>query len=326
MKLAAITRAMHTRGFSLGVAACVLVAACVYFYTGNTLLIAGDTGLGLPSANLWLPFGDWDFWAAMAGTALTTVLMMLLNKIYNVFRAMTSLFIGLFAIMQLATPGLMTQFYSGTVLAIVVPLCVMLLFSAYRDKGATRQVFLIFLLLSLFTATQYAYLVYIPVMLIGCAQMGIFTTKSLAAAFMGLLTPWIILIGFGLVDPLAIELPHPEGVFQFLDYDSATIFLAAIAFTGFVTLICYILNVLRTIAYNARARAVNGVFTMLLIFTVAAMALDRDNVFTYVPMLNFCAAMETTHYFSTHRADKSFIAIILIIAVYIALFLCQTVI
>ena len=88
----------------------------------------------------------------------------------------------------------------------------------------------------------------------------------------------------------------------------------------------WVLSVFKTIAYNARARAVNGAFTVVMLTTLVAMCGDARNLVAYIPMLNFCAAIEITHYFSTHRAEKSFIAIISILAVYAALFACQIVI
>lgn len=326
MKAALITRNLHTRGLAVGVAAAVLAAACAYYAGGFSIPLAGDKGLGLPSANLWLPQGWLNFGLAMAGTAATVVIMLLLNKVHNVMRSMTSLYIALFCLMQLATPELMTQFYTGTLLAVVVPLCMLLLFNCYRDPGATRQVFLISVLLSLATATQYCYAFYIPSMLVGCAQMRIFSRRTLAAALMGLLTPWIILLGFGIVSPEEVRLPDFVSIFAVIDIDEMLMMLIAIGFTALIALLCYILNVVRTIAYNARARAVNGAFTIVGITTAVAMCADFTNLASYVPLFNFCAAMEVTHFFSIHRAEKSFIAILSILAVYAALFACQIII
>ena len=71
----------------------------------------------------------------------------------------------------------MTHFYTGTVLALVVPLCQYYLFSCFRNPGATRHVFIIFLLLSFCAAFQYCFVFYIPVFLIGLGQMQIFNWR-----------------------------------------------------------------------------------------------------------------------------------------------------
>ncbi len=239
-------------------------------------------------------------------------------------RALTYMCVPIFLALQLATPGVMAQFSTGTLLAVVVPVCMYLLFHCYRDVDATRQVFLIFLLLSSFTATRYCYAIYLPAMLIGCAQMRIFNLRTMLAALMGIATPWIIFFGFGIVEPGQIRQPEIKSVFSIFDVEELLRLLPSLA-TVVIMLLCYTLSVFKTIAYNARARALNGAFAVVMLFTLLAMFVDAARLTDYIPLLNYCAAMEITHCFATHRTDKSFIAIIPIYAIYLALFICQTI-
>ena len=322
-----LTRLSHSRGFGLTVALLAAVAAAVYFFDGYTEFINGDMGLGLPSANQWFGGNNTlSFAVAIAANAATAVIMLLLNKIFNVFRAMTSLYLAFFAVMQLAQPGLMTQFYTGNLLVVVIPLCLFLLFSCYRQPDTTRRIYMIALLLSALTATQYCYALYLPAFLIGCGQMGIFNRRTLAAVFMGIATPWIILIGFDIIDPAQLQWPHFANIFYEIDYDDTMLMLIAVGLTAFLAVVAYILTVFKTIAYNARTRAFRGAFTMVMLTTMAAMCVDYRNIISYIPMLNFSAAMEVTHLFTTHRHDKSYIAIFSIIAVYAVIFVCQTIV
>ena len=321
-----LTRLVHTRLFGIGVAALALAGACFFFFSGLCEPLTGDKGLGLPSANEWLPTPLAEFGGAMGASAVTVLTMLLLNKVYNVLRSMSSLYIALFAAMQLATPALFTQFYTGSALAIVVPVCIFFLFSCYREPASTRHIFVIFLLLSFFTATQYCYAGYMIVFLAGLGQMRIFNARSLVAAALGIITPWWIMFGFGIVSPDSVRMPSFVSIFSEIDYEETFMLLVTLGVTAFIMVLCFVLNFLKTIAYNARARAVNGVFTVLALVTMAMMCADYRNIIAYVPMLNFCAAMEATHYFSTHRAEKSFIAILIILAVYAAIFVCQTII
>lgn len=316
---------VHSRSFGIAVAAAALICACFYAYSGAVQAIAGDKGTVIPSANIWLRGGAADFLAGIGGAAVTVGIMLLLNKVYNVLRSMTSLYIALFAVMELATPDLLTQFYTGTLLAIVVPLCQYLLFSCFRAPDSTRHVFVIFLLLSLCAAAQYCFIFYIPVFLLGLGQMQIFGARSLLAAILGIITPWWILIGFGIVTPESAAVPHIESIFAVIGSGDSLFLLLTIAVTVFCAVLCYVLNLLRTIAYNAQARAFNGSFTLLLLVTAAAACADYRNIISYVPLLNYCAAMEITHYFSTHRGEKSFIPVLIISAAYAAIFACQTI-
>lgn len=327
MNNAYITRLTHARGFGITVAIIAAVLACVYFFSGNTLHYPDAEGLGLPSADEWfaaMPFAG--FVLSLLANGATVVIMLLLNKVFNVFRSMTSLFIAFFAMMQLASPDLLTQFYTGTMLAVVVPLCMLLLFSCYRQPEATRRIFMVSFLLSAFTTTQYCYAFYFPAFLLGFGQMEVFNRRTVCAAIMGALTPWILLIGFGIIDPAGLHIPRMSIIFSEIDIEGALLFAVCLGVTTLLLLLSYTLNVIRTIAYNARARAVNGAFTVVSLVTLLAMCVDYRNITSYVPMLNYCAAIELTHYFSTHRANKSYIAIFSILAVYAALFVCQTVI
>ena len=301
--------------------------ACVYYFSGKTEPYPDAEGLGLPSADEWfagLPL--LGFLLSLAANGVTVVIMLLFNKVFNVFRSMTSLFIAFYAVMQLATPDLLTQFYTGTMLSVVAPLCMLLLFSCYRQPEATRRIFLISFLLSAFTSTQYCYAFYFPAFLLGCGQMAVFNRRTMCAALMGALTPWILFIGFGVIDPSGLHSPGMSFIFSEIDVEGAMLFALSLVVTTVLLLLSYTLNVIRTIAYNARARAVNGVFTVVSLVTLLAMCVDYRNIISYVPMLNFCAAIELTHYFSTHRANKSCVVILSILAVYLLIYICQTVI
>ncbi len=320
------TQLMHARGFNLALALLAVTAATLFFLGGNTEPINGDRGFAFTSANEWFTVPAADFSAGIGASVFTVLIMLLINRIHNVFRAMTSLFIGMFAMMQMGTPGLMTQFSNGSLMAVVVPLCILFLLRCYGSPRAARTVFLVFFILSAALLTQYSFVFYFLVMAIGCMQMRVFNWRNISAATLGIISPWWIVFGFGLVNPFELQLPHLSSILVHIHQSDMLLMLIAVGFTVLITAVCFILSVMRTIAYNAHARAVNGVFTITTMVTVAALCIDNGNMTSYVPLLNFCAAMEVTHYFSTHRAEKSFIAILLIFAAYAALAICQTII
>ena len=129
-----------------------------------------------------------------------------------------------------------------------------------------------------------------------------------------------------MLDLMNFDSPGMSFIFSEIDVEGAMLFALSLVVTTVLLLLSYTLNVIRTIAYNARARAVNGVFTVVSLVTLLAMCVDYRNIISYVPMLNFCAAIELTHYFSTHRANKSYVVILSILAVYLLIYICQTVI
>lgn len=323
MKAIQVTRALHSRGIAFTIAILCLLAEAAYFFDGRCEIILGDHGTALPSANEWIPFPLANFIAAASVTVLVSLAMLLLSRWFNVLRSMTSLQIAFFAVIQLSVPYLSVQFYTGSVLVLAIPVCLMLLFSCYRAPSQTRHIFLIFLILSALSASQYCFAVYFIVFFLGCAQMRIMNGRTLTAALLGIITPWWILFGTGLITLSDFHLPQPSSVFTTFDLDNI-ILLISVGLSVLLVILSYILNVLKAIAYNAHSRAINGSLAFLSLVTIATICLDFRNFESYIPLLNFCASMQLAHYFSVHRAERSWIAIASVMTVYIIIFLCQT--
>lgn len=321
MKSATLSRKFHTLPAA---AAMVAVAALYVAATGSLSTVIppqADVGLALPSPSAW-PLPAW------AGTLLnialifaTMAMMDVVNKAFNVLRAMTRLQIGLFAIMLAATPGSVTVLNTGTLLAFTGICGIYLMFSCYDSPMRTRRVFLTFLLLALGSAVQYCFAGFIPVFWIICAQMRIFTLRTFIASVLGIITVWILLLGFGIVTPADIHLPHIISIFSDTALQSAVYLLIVAGYTTFLLLTSTTLNVAKTIAYNARARAFNGALTVVAVFTIIAMAANYNNLVAYLPLLDMCAAYQLTHYFVNHRFDRQYAAVLSVAAVYIVLYL-----
>lgn len=321
MRPALISQKFHSRGAAMIMIAVAALYVALSGKVDNVLPSSGDSGLGLPAA------GDWDlpaWWSIGINIALNIfimAMMVIINKAFNVLRAMTWLEVGIFALMQAAVPRDVTEIGSGTLVAAGVTTCVYLLFGCYAAPERVRTVFLAFMILSLGTSTQYCFAFYIPLFWIVCMQMRIFGLRTFLASLMGIATVWIILFGFGIVTPASISLPDISAIFVSDNLHSSVYLLAVTALTAFMLVASIALNVFKTIAYNARSRAYNGALTIIAAFTVAAMALDFDNLLSYLPMLNVCASYQITHYFVNHRYDRQYIGILAVIGVYIALYI-----
>lgn len=281
----------------------------------------GEQGLCLPPPALWPLSRGVDVCGGLVLNAAVLVLMGMINKAYNVLRSVTRMQIGLFAVMAAAVPRLVVNVNSGIILALVVNLCLLLLFSCYEFAGGVRRVFLSFLLLSLGAAMQYSFVVFIPVMWLVTAQMRIFNLRTLLASLFGILTPWIILLGFGLVSPDEIHMPQVTGIFRAYEEDSAIYLMAITAFTAFLLIVAITLNITKTIAYNARARGYNGALTLTAVATVIALCVNYNNLPAYLPLLNVCAAYQITHWFVNHRFERQFVAVLAIVLIYIMFYI-----
>lgn len=327
MKAADLTRLIHSRVFSVGVVLLVLGASAYFVAGGFATPILGDKGLLFTSPSSWIP-GMWqDYCVALLATGAIIIGMDMLCKIHNVLRSMSSLYLTLFMMMEIASPDLFVQLYSGQLLALVVVVALLLIMNCFKNPGAPPFVFTVFLLLSGFASTQYCSIFYIPAFLLICAQMRVFNGKVLMAALLGLITPWWIIVGggflLGLVAPESLHLPDIRSIFAEISVDDTVLILITVGVTVLLSLSSFILNVLKTIAYNARSRAVNGAIILTWLTTLIAMCADYRNMIAYIPTLNVLSAINVTHYFATHRAERSFVAVLIVMAVYTGLYLCQ---
>lgn len=211
-----------------------------------------------------------SFACSMAANAAIVITAAAMAKIHNILRSITGLYMALFAVMQLATPQLTVQLYTGPLLALAIAICLLLLFGVYRSERASGRVLLTFMSLSALSATQYCYAVYIPAMLICCAQMRVLGGRTLVAATLGVLAPWWILFGLGIAEPSDLHLPDFARLFEAVDIGEQIWLFATAGLSASLLVLCLLLNAFKAIAYNARSRAVNGAIIVVALFTIPA--------------------------------------------------------
>lgn len=298
----------------------LLAGARIAFQTGEVSYFDFDRGIALPSANLWI---DSDRLTMIVNTALilaTALSWMLVIQFFNPFRALTTLPASFFLLMMLSVPDFTDQLYTGTVLGAVMPLCVALLWSAFADPGALRRIYLIFVILSALSMTQYCFAVYIPVFIVGCFQMKIFSMRTIVAILLGLVTPWWIVFGLGLVSPGDIHLPDSANFFSGFETDEFVSSMAVIGITVLLLIIGWVASFMNVLTLNANLRAFNGNISLIGLTTLLAMAIDFGNVPSYLPLLMLIASYELSYMFGINKGKRRFIPILAIMAVYVAIF------
>lgn len=312
-----VIRILHSRAsMVMGIMLVALCCVTVYF-SDASVVSPGDRGVAFPSANEWIDSRLWQCVSALALNVAIIVMMSMLNKWFNLLRSMTYIFALFFAILQAGTPTLTASLSTGPVMCVVVMACMMLTLSCYSRPEASRRVFLVFFLLSGALTTQYSYIFYLPVFLIGCGQMRIFSWRTHMAAFLGLVTPWWILMGFGIIRFHDLHLPSFTSIFSGADFSTLLSFLIVVGLTVLLSVISYLANFMKALAYNAQARARNGLLLVVFLFTLIAMAADYIDMSAYVTLLNFCAAMLLSQFFVRYRGDRSWIWILVLATIYI---------
>lgn len=300
----------------------VFAAAMTYmaFRTGHVDEITGSRGTVFPSPNRWLPPGELSLVISLAAMALTATSFIALNKVFNFMRAPSALTSSLYITMLTSLPMAAGQFYGGTLMCLVLLGVTALMFSCYGDTSANRLVFLIFFILATASLIQYAFMFYLPVAVLGLAQMRILNLRSIIAAVTGIICPIWILYGLGLMDTADIGWPHFASTFSRLSLPDMITVFAAVGITiglGFGSMCA---NLIKILSYNAKFRAYNGFLTLLLISTILLTIVDYNNLSVYFPLLCLAGAYQVAHYFSIRRPKGVAWFILAVIIVYLAVY------
>lgn len=251
--------------------------------------------------------------ACMVGVSL---LLSVLNKTYSFIRSVTYIPASTYMLLGLVCPSVSTQLYDGTLLSLVTILLAGLLFGIYQSRYPQRRVFLISLILSVCCMYRYAFIFLIPVLFVGFLQMRVISLRSALAMLFGLITPFWIALGTGIVDFSELQLPRWENI-QFTQYGVVVI---TVAITAFITVVLLLRNVLQIINYKMQIRAYNGFFLVLTVFTMIVMAVDYGNILVYLPVLNLCLAVQMGHAFTIKKYLRRYILYLLFVALCIGVY------
>ncbi len=312
----------HSRPMAILLTVAVCVVMIVRFPELSMVHVIANKGIALHIADTWIDHGYLSLFVNLLLNIAILAMMVYINQRFNVLRNITMIYASLFIIFQLAFPDLLCQFYSGTLLCLVVMLCTIMLFSSYRNRDSAQRVTFVFILLTLGALTQYAFILYIVVFLIGCGQMHILNLKMTLAAVIGIITPLWILYGFGIVSLGDFRVPEFVNILATMEPNEVLQIVLSFGITAFICVVSMVFNIMRIMGYNAHTRELNS-FLFLLSFVTLLMALiDYTNMITYIPLLNCCTAFQLGHLFVLgDEARRGYVGMFLTIFVYVGLYL-----
>ena len=269
-----------------------------------------------------------SFTAIVFATAVIVVasgIMMLTNRIFNILRTSSKLFVGIFALAVAATPGAAGLSAAGITLCLVMLTSLMIMYTTYQRTSSNRRIFLVFAIITACSCLDGAFAFYLPVMFIGCAQMRCLSFCGFLAAVIGIVTPLWILWGFSVISLADIMLPRislPSAA-TFASYSLAQ--HTAIATMLIMSFTVTLLNVIKVYGFNARTRAFNGILATLTLWTIAFTITDYGHALSYMPLLGALGAMQLTLWFRIAAKSRSYIGVLLTIALLLFVFVCNTI-
>ena len=286
--------------------------------TQSELAVADDCfGPFFASPESW--FAALPAWASVAANFAVIIasaaLLNLLNKTFNFIRAVTSVHASVFLILEMSSPKLFTTFCTGNLLCLMALCSVYVLFAAYREPRSERSILAVMFFAMAAALTQHAFLLLIPLFIIGFAQMQALNFRTLLAAVMGILAPLLIIFGLCIVSPFDVQWPHFLAPLADPTSTQSATLIATVSAIGITTLIITCANLLRIINYRLQTRLLNAFFVFGAILAIAMIAIDLTNAWAYMPMLNACLAVEVGQLYIAFAEQKRRYLLVLLIIV-----------
>lgn len=305
-----------------------LVGSIVFYLTGvyltsrfaTYLPCEGSPGILFPSAEKWLSSSPLSNHSVNSILILSGgILLLRINNLFSLIQKHTLLLFLFFLLLEVCSPSL-SLLCNGNIMAVVLTMILFPFFSAYQQERA-QPAFLMMGIISLCTLFCPKFAYYIPLFIIGFAQIRYFTLKSLLGAFIGFATPFWVLIGIGIMPFSGLSALIPDFTFHipetlpFNDPQFWTIVLTALLglFSGTATLYT-------TFNEKRQTRAYNGFINLLSVYSAILLIIDYRNYTLYLPVLNMAVAMQAAFFFTNNTKKYGVVLFYLILTLYTGLF------
>ena len=241
---------------------------------------------------------------------LTGGLLLAVNKVFTFVRSMTHLCVSAFFLLQTANPSGLVSFNAGTLMCLVTALSLLPLFATYQDRHSQRSIFLIFALVTTGCLFHYGFLVLIPAFLLGFLNMGVLNLKGVLAMLFGLVTPFWIIMGLGVVSPADAVAPQWMG----LKWPTLSPLVVLAAATTVLGIVLAAMNLHTIMNYRMQTRVYNAFFIITMVLAIIAVCLDYQALNVYLPLLNLMVAVQIAQVHTLRTSPYRYIFLLLFIA------------
>lgn len=299
-----------------------MVAMCTasYFYFPATS-VAGNAGICLPSPNLWhiKPVSSWIINVVVIGGIAAGGFFM--NRNYNFIRSTEPVLPAMFMVLVASCPWITRYLSSSTLLCAINLISLSVIFSAYNSRNATQQLFTIGTLLSVGSMFQYAFIPMVPIYLVAAIMMKVLRIKEFLAYGMGLIAPYWVGVGLGLIGLDQFRLPEITGMFTDMNF-SPTLFVlvVSIGLAVFCGLLLGLNNSIKLYAGNSRVNAMNGCISLLGVMCVVCMLIDFTNMMAYLATLYFAVAVQVANLCALWNIRREWLVVFIPSLIYIGFF------
>lgn len=304
--------------------ACLLYAAMTWCSHAlmPSIQLEGSMGICLPSPNQWQLASGLNIGLSAAITALCVLLAIALNARFSIIPGTGMMYATIFLIATGSVPWLTQRLSSSIILLAGTLVCTHLLFSLYGRKNPAQGIFVIFSLLAWGSMIQYAFVLMMPIFMLGAIFLGVFRFKGFVAAVMGIAAPYWILLGLGVITPDDFEMPELTNLLtSFAAPDSLFFLLVGQGFTALLTLLLTASNALAPSTTGQQHRSYMAFINLLGIAMIWFILFDSTNMLSYMGLLALCLGWQAAGYAAIPRHKFAYLPVIIAIPVFITLFI-----
>ncbi len=243
------------------------------------------------------------------GVLINGIVILLIASIITIFTSLfkmvkekTLLPLLFFLLFQLLTPQTINSFNPAYITTLIAMLLVGALYTCYQNNQAVEKGFLIGIIISATSFIDAHILYLIPILIVGFVQMQASSLRTYAAMLVGLITPYWIIGGLGLIELSQIDFTVLAISPQMPSMSIYTLPVAIVMLMGFVIGIGNMYNALNEKIYT---RATNGFINILSTYIAILLIIDNVHCWQYWPLLNGCVALQASYFFSTHTKRTS---------------------
>lgn len=264
-----------------------------------------DFGLVFPSPGHWAIEESWGEVINVAVIGLCAPACYLINKAFSLLKSSLPFWALFYLPLTCANP-FVSGHLTGNALTLPTTLIMLaVLFSSYRSVNGTHTTFFAATCISVGSMFQHAFIPFILALVLSCLAMQILRFKELMALGLGLLAPYWVLMGFGVIGIDSFHLPHLSNIFTNPVHPAVFPVLVGDGMLLVIALLLALNNGMKLYAGNAQIRSYNNVVNIFGLTAVVAMLFDVDNIAAYTGVFNLWVALQFGNLFTLWHLHKA---------------------
>lgn len=284
--------------------------------------IEGRLGICLPSPNEWNLHFPASWLLNSAAILLCVFALVFSNRKFNFLQSTDNVLPAILLMMIGCNPLITRGFCSSTLILAVNLVCMNILFDTYRKSNASQENFVVATLLSLGSMVEYAFVPLTLAYMAGGFMMKSFRLRETLAYLFGLVAPYWVGIGMGILPLENFQMPQFSNLFEnFSAKDDLFIVVISLGFTILLGFVLSLRNALRLYSGNSRIRALNNVINAVGCVCAVCIAVDFTNMLAYTGTLYVWAALQVANLYALDRHTTTRLWIWLISGIYVAFYI-----